>query len=101
MNLLQVSVTLRELGLAFPGGYAISDLFDGVHYGTVLPDKRFKVDVNPSGVVLVRCEVIKSLGFGGVNGGNRAQFRQPPPQSAFRNPFHNQLSNNFGQQRHF
>ncbi|XP_071512172.1 alpha-N-acetylgalactosaminidase-like isoform X5 [Panulirus ornatus] len=93
----EVSVTLRELGLAFPGGYAITDLFDGVHYGTVLPDKRFKVDVNPSGVVLVRCEVIKSIGFGG----GRAQFREPPPQRTLRNPFQNQLFNNFRQQRHF
>ena len=55
-----MSVTLRELGLGFPGGYAVTDLFDNVHYGTVLPDKRFKVDVNPSGVVLVRCEVVKT-----------------------------------------
>ena len=58
--ILQVSVTLRELGLGFSGGYAVTDLFDSVHYGTVLPDKRFKVDVNPSGVVLVRCEVVKA-----------------------------------------
>lgn len=85
---LQISVTLRELGLANPEGYAITDLFDGVHYGTVLPDKRFKVDVNPSGVVLVRCEVAKH--------GGRTNFRQPPSQSTFRNPFNNNNLFNFG-----
>lgn len=84
----EISVTLRELGLASPEGYAITDLFDGVHYGTVLPDKRFKVDVNPSGVVLVRCEVAKH--------GGRTNFRQPPSQSTFRNPFHNNNLFNFG-----
>lgn len=86
-------MTLRELGLAFPGGYAITDLFDGVQYGTVLPDKRFKVDVNPSGVVLVRCEVVKTTGFGSDG---RAQVNPAQPQSAFRNPFNNQLFNPFG-----
>ncbi|XP_069987902.1 alpha-N-acetylgalactosaminidase isoform X2 [Penaeus vannamei] len=89
----EVSVTLRELGLAFPGGYAITDLFDGVQYGTVLPDKRFKVDVNPSGVVLVRCEVVKTTGFGSDV---RAPVNPAQPQSAFRNPFNNQLFNPFG-----
>ncbi|RXG73716.1 Alpha-N-acetylgalactosaminidase [Armadillidium vulgare] len=54
----EVSVTLEELGLTEPGGYDITDLFDGVNYGVVLPSKRFTVDVNPSGVVLVRCEVM-------------------------------------------
>nr|XP_053645018.1 alpha-N-acetylgalactosaminidase-like isoform X1 [Cherax quadricarinatus] len=92
----EVSVTLRELGLDFTGGYSITDVFDGVHYGTVLPDKRFKVDVNPSGVVLVRCDLVKSTGFG-----TRSQFREPPQQNAFRNPFQNNLFSPFGQQRHF
>ena len=56
--MFQVSVTLRELGLTFPEGYFVTDLFDGVDYGVaVKPDKRFKVDVNPSGIVLVRCEI--------------------------------------------
>ena len=83
-------MTLRELGLTNLEGYTITDLFDSVQYGTVLPDKRFKVDVNPSGVVLVRCEVAKH-GAGGV----RSQFR--PTGQSFRNPFHNNnLFNNFG-----
>lgn len=54
----QVSVTLAELGLVSPTGYVVTDLFDGANYGVVEPPKRFEVDVNPSGVVLVRCEVI-------------------------------------------
>ncbi|KAK3872826.1 hypothetical protein Pcinc_022127 [Petrolisthes cinctipes] len=85
----EVSVTLRELGLAYPNGYGITDLFDGVHYGTVLPDKRFKVDVNPSGVVLVRCEVIK--GSAGA-----ARFREQPQPNSINNPFQNNVFNQFG-----
>ncbi|KAG0722260.1 Alpha-N-acetylgalactosaminidase [Chionoecetes opilio] len=88
----QISVTLRELGLANPEGYSIRDLFDGVHYGTVMPDKRFKVDVNPSGVVLVRCEVAKhALAVGSLH------LRSQPTDRTFRNPFHNNnLFNHFG-----
>ncbi|KAK4326686.1 hypothetical protein Pmani_002843 [Petrolisthes manimaculis] len=85
----EVSVTLRELGLAYPNGYGITDLFDGVHYGTVLPDKRFKVDVNPSGVVLVRCQVIK--GSAGA-----ARFREQPQPNSINNPFQNNVFNQFG-----
>merc|ERR1719187_55691 len=36
----EVSVTLRELGMTYSLGYNIADLFDGVNYGVVLPDKR-------------------------------------------------------------
>ena len=47
--MLQVSVTLKELGLDNPTGYHIEDLYDDHVYGIVTPDRRFKVDVNPSG----------------------------------------------------
>ena len=46
-------MTLAELGLTYSAGYTITDLFDNVNYGHVLPDKRFKVDVNPSGTAHV------------------------------------------------
>lgn len=45
----QVSVTLKELGLDHKDGYHITDLYDDYDYGIVTPDRRFKVDVNPSG----------------------------------------------------
>ena len=45
----QVSVTLKELGLDHVDGYHITDLYDDYDYGIVTPDRRFKVDVNPSG----------------------------------------------------
>ncbi len=48
-NSIQVSVTLKELGLDNPSGYYIEDLYDEHVYGVVTPDRRFKVDVNPSG----------------------------------------------------
>ena len=45
----EVSVTLRELGLDHTDGYHITDLYDNYDYGIVTPERRFKVDVNPSG----------------------------------------------------
>ena len=48
-HLFQVSVTLSELGLDHKDGYHILDLYDDYDYGIVTPDRRFKVDVNPSG----------------------------------------------------
>ena len=45
----EVSVTLRELGLDHTEGYHITDLYDNYDYGIVTPERRFKVDVNPSG----------------------------------------------------
>ena len=44
-----MSVTLRELGLDHTDGYHIMDLYDNYDYGIVTPERRFKVDVNPSG----------------------------------------------------
>ncbi|KAB7507380.1 Alpha-N-acetylgalactosaminidase [Armadillidium nasatum] len=89
----EVSVTLEELGLTEPGGYDITDLFDGVNYGVVLPSKRFTVDVNPSGVVLVRCEVMaakrKQRGsiLKGVNGHSPARSLKFPVRSLKLNMF--------------
>ena len=42
-------MTLRELGLDHVEGYHITDLYDSYDYGIVTPERRFKVDVNPSG----------------------------------------------------
>lgn len=101
-----MSVTLSELGLTYKGGYTISDLFDGVNYGVVEPEKRFKVDVNPSGVVLVRCDVAATsrrrsnsndlssfhnnnvFGVGAFNEFGRSS---PPPVTHRVNPLTNEL----------
>ena len=42
-------MTLNELGLDHVDGYHITDLYDDYDYGIVTPERRFKVDVNPSG----------------------------------------------------
>lgn len=42
-------MTLNELGLDHKVGYHITDLYDDYDYGIVTPERRFKVDVNPSG----------------------------------------------------
>jgi len=68
----EVSVTLKELGLDNPTGYHIEDLYDDHVYGVVTPDRRFKVDVNPSGsVVMIRCDIVK---------GKPAQQVSPAPR---------------------
>jgi len=64
----EISVTLKELGLDNPSGYHIEDLYDDHVYGIVTPDRRFKVDVNPSGsVVIIRCDIVKGKGSNNLN----------------------------------
>ncbi len=70
---------MKELGLDNAEGYHITDLYDDYDYGIVTPERRFKVDVNPSGsrsffelpelrgsanplflgVVMIRCDLFK------------------------------------------
>ncbi|XP_046432535.1 alpha-N-acetylgalactosaminidase isoform X2 [Neodiprion fabricii] len=52
-----VSVTLKELGLAYPAGYRVEDLYEDVDYGILTPQTKIKVKVNPSGVVILRADV--------------------------------------------
>ncbi|XP_037069521.1 alpha-N-acetylgalactosaminidase-like, partial [Pollicipes pollicipes] len=60
----QVSVTIQELGMLNPAGYKTEDLFAAQTYGVLYPADRLKVDVNPSGVVMVRCGAVAGRGFG-------------------------------------
>ncbi|XP_012269897.1 alpha-N-acetylgalactosaminidase isoform X2 [Athalia rosae] len=52
-----VSVTLKELGLAYPEGYRVEDLYEDVDYGVLTPQTKIKVKVNPSGVVILRADL--------------------------------------------
>ncbi|KAK3914539.1 Alpha-N-acetylgalactosaminidase [Frankliniella fusca] len=52
-----IAVTLQELGLYNPGGYAVEDLYEDVSYGVLTPQTKIKVKVNPSGVVILRADV--------------------------------------------
>nr|CAD7407900.1 unnamed protein product [Timema cristinae] len=52
-----VAVTLRELGLSYPGGYNVEDLYEDVNYGVLTPQTKIKVKVNPSGVVILRADI--------------------------------------------
>lgn len=54
----QVSVTIQELGMLNPSGYQTEDLFASQSYGVLFPADRLKVDVNPSGVVMVSCSAV-------------------------------------------
>ncbi|XP_011329403.1 alpha-N-acetylgalactosaminidase isoform X3 [Ooceraea biroi] len=58
-----VSVTLKELGLQYPGGYRVEDLYEDVDYGILSPQTKIKVKVNPSGVVILRCNLNIDDGF--------------------------------------
>ena len=59
----QVSVTIHELGMLNSAGYRTEDVFAGQSYGVLFPADRLKVDVNPSGVVLVRCSAVAGRAF--------------------------------------
>ncbi|KAG5324657.1 NAGAB acetylgalactosaminidase, partial [Acromyrmex heyeri] len=52
-----VSVTLKELGLQYPAGYRVEDLYEDVDYHVLTPQTKIKVKVNPSGVVILRCNL--------------------------------------------
>ncbi|XP_071552875.1 LOW QUALITY PROTEIN: alpha-N-acetylgalactosaminidase-like [Panulirus ornatus] len=54
----KVSHSLRSLGLTSPDGYVITDLYDHLQYGTVLPDDQLVLEVNPSGVVILSCRLV-------------------------------------------
>ena len=45
----EVSVINRELGLTHHAGYRVEDLYTNRDYGTLLPEDKITVDVNPSG----------------------------------------------------
>ncbi|XP_063979811.1 alpha-N-acetylgalactosaminidase [Diachasmimorpha longicaudata] len=52
-----VSVTLMELGLNFSEGYKVEDLYEDQKYDILRPETKIKVKVNPSGVVILRCDL--------------------------------------------
>lgn len=54
-----VTVQLHELGLDASDGYHVRELFDQQDFGLLLPSQSIKVDVNPSGVVLVKFSTVK------------------------------------------
>lgn len=70
----QVSITIKELGMTNPAGYHVEDLFASQSYGILFAADRLKVDVNPSGVVMVRCRVAKSRQLNRANVANAPFF---------------------------
>ncbi|KAK2717676.1 alpha-N-acetylgalactosaminidase-like isoform X2 [Artemia franciscana] len=55
----EVSVGLKELGLNHEKGYKVLELFDKKDLGVKDPVDRVKVDVNPTGVVLLKFIALK------------------------------------------
>jgi len=53
-----VSTTLRHLGLHLSSGYQVVELFDGLDLGVRRPDDLLSFNVNPSGVVMVKCRAL-------------------------------------------
>jgi Alpha galactosidase A C-terminal beta sandwich domain len=45
-----VSVLLSDLGFTDPAGYNVTEVFDGLSFGSLKPDGLLKVSVNPTGV---------------------------------------------------
>ena len=52
-----MSFTPSELGLTYPGGYIVTEVFEGTGIGIVAPDYVLDVSVNPNGVQLLRFEL--------------------------------------------
>ncbi len=52
-----MTVTASQLGLSFPGGYLVSEVFDGDDLGSVDLEEEVTVEVNPNGVQLLRFDV--------------------------------------------
>ena len=52
-----MSFTPSELGLTYPGGYIVTEVFEGTGLAVAAPDYTIEVSVNPNGVQLVRLEL--------------------------------------------
>lgn len=83
----EVAVSLKDLGLTYPGGYHIKDLYENQDYGVVSPDTVFKANVNPTGVVMVRADVAVPGGRSNHLKRGRARDNQGfnEPNAFFRN----------------
>ncbi|XP_033219390.1 alpha-N-acetylgalactosaminidase-like isoform X2 [Belonocnema kinseyi] len=52
-----VTVTLKEIGLDYSAGYRCEDLYNNVTYDILKPRMKITVRVNPTGVVMLRCDL--------------------------------------------
>ncbi|XP_063866116.1 alpha-N-acetylgalactosaminidase-like [Scylla paramamosain] len=55
----RVSFTLKELGMTSAKGYWVEDLFEEVVGISLMPSDPLTVSVNPSGVVMLKCSLLK------------------------------------------
>ncbi|KAK8736541.1 hypothetical protein OTU49_005061 [Cherax quadricarinatus] len=55
---ISVAVNPASLGLNFPSGYEVVDLYSNTEYGTVLPDHQVNFSVNPTGVVITKWTIV-------------------------------------------
>lgn len=55
---VSVTVPLSTLNLANAKGYTVRDLYTGTDLGTFGPSSSFQLQVNPSGVVMYKAEVV-------------------------------------------
>lgn len=56
----EVVVVPKKLNMTYDGGYSVKDLFDGTDLGHFDPEDQIVVRVDPSGVVLLRCDIKNS-----------------------------------------
>ncbi|KAK7080045.1 hypothetical protein SK128_014487 [Halocaridina rubra] len=55
-----VTITPKDLGMTYADGYTVTDLFANSTIGKFTPDQHFYVRVNPTGVVMLRCNIASS-----------------------------------------
>jgi len=53
-------MSLRDMGLINPTGYFVRELWTDAHYGLMGPDDLFVAHVNPTGVVMIRADIVES-----------------------------------------
>merc|ERR1711970_542091 len=58
---IRVKVPLTKLGIDHMGGYSARDVFEGTSMGILSPDDVLQVDVNPTGIVMVRLDVLPGI----------------------------------------
>jgi len=71
---LKIKFTLHDLGLDHPGGYQASEVFTGRELGSYKPSDAFTSSVNPTGILLVRFNVLPR----GILEGEEVEYSSDP-----------------------
>jgi len=80
---IRVSMALSTLGLNHPAGYAATDVFAGKSLGHLKPQDTLTIDVNPTGIVLVRFNILPGSKGKGETNALQGSFKEDKIQLEF------------------